>query len=48
MGMKGIPMLYSAAFLAGTIAIAGAVLGGLYLVCRQARPHEEKQPKKLM
>jgi hypothetical protein len=48
MGMKGIPMLYSAAFLAGTIVIAGAVLGNLYLLCRHARPDEEKPPKKLL
>jgi len=46
MGMKGIPMLYSAAFLAGTIVITGTVLGGLYLLCRHARPDEEKPPKK--
>jgi hypothetical protein len=48
MGMKDISMLYSAAFLAGTIVIAGAVIGGLYLLCRHARPDEEKPPKKLL
>jgi hypothetical protein len=36
------PMLYSLIFLAAAIVIAGAVLGGLYLLCRHARPYEEK------
>jgi hypothetical protein len=41
-------VLYSTAFLEATTVIACAVLGGLYLLCRHARPHEEKPPKKLL
>jgi hypothetical protein len=41
------PILYSAVFLAAIIAIACAVLGGLYFMCRHARQDEEKPRKKL-
>jgi hypothetical protein len=34
--------LYSTLFVAAIILLAIAVLGGLYLMCRHARPHEEK------
>ena len=44
---KSDPMLYSIAFLAVILVIGCGVLGGLYLVCRHARPHEEKPAKKL-
>jgi hypothetical protein len=37
-------LLYSTLFLAAIILIACAVLGGLYLLCRHAQPHEEKKP----
>ena len=40
-------MLYSIAFLAVILVIGCGVLGGLYLVCRHGRPHEEKPAKKL-
>ena len=40
-------MLYSIAFLAVILVIGCGVLGSLYLVCRHARPHEEKPAKKL-
>jgi hypothetical protein len=40
-------MLYSIAFLAVILVICCGVLGGLYLVCRHARPYEEKPAKKL-
>jgi hypothetical protein len=44
---KSGPMLYSIAFPAAIIVIGCGVLGGLYLLCRHARPHEEKPAKKL-
>jgi hypothetical protein len=40
-------MLHSTAFLAAVIVIACAVIGGLCLLCRHARAHEEKPAKKL-